>query len=227
MIILDDIWIVIPAYNEGRVIADVVKNVSKSYPNIAVVDDCSTDDTFAHAQSAGATVLHHSINLGQGAALQTGISFALARGAKFIVTFDADGQHQVDDINTLLKRREEQNADSVLGSRFLGETERMPAIRRFILKAAVIFMRLTSGLQLTDAHNGLRLFTRETAMQIRIRQNRMAHASEIINQLASMKVKVVEAPTKVVYTDYSMAKGQSSMNSFRILAELLVGRLSK
>ena len=224
---MDDIWIVIPAYNEGRVIADVVKNVRESYPKIAVVDDCSTDDTFSQAQSSGATVLRHAINLGQGAALQTGISFALARGATLIVTFDADGQHQVDDIETLLKRRDAEGADIVLGSRFLGETEGMPIIRRLILKAAVIFMRLTSGLQLTDAHNGLRLFTREAAKHIHIRQNRMAHASEIINQLASLKVKVVEAPTKVVYTDYSVGKGQSSMNSFRILAELLVGRISK
>ena len=219
--------VVIPAYNEGKVVGAVVASVRAAYPLVIVVDDCSNDDTGRCAAAAGAVVLRHIVNLGQGAALQTGISYALAQGADLIVTFDADGQHRVEDIAVLMETQARTGADVVAGSRFLGTALDMPAAKRVMLKAAVQFTRLTSGLDLTDAHNGLRLFTRAAASRIRITQNRMAHASEIVDQIGALGLRMVEAPVTVIYTSYSIAKGQRLSNSISILVELLIGRLSK
>src|SRR5690348_6619366 len=178
-----DLWVVIPAFNEGPVIGKVVMAVRALCHNVVVVDDCSGDGTGAQALEAGATVLRHPINLGQGAALQTGIRYALLRGAGYIVTFDADGQHRPEDIRVLLDTQVKTGADVVLGSRFLGHAENIPRLRRMLLQVAVIYTRITSGVKLTDAHNGLRLLTRRAAERIRISQDRMAHASEMIDQI--------------------------------------------
>jgi len=197
------------------------------YHNVVIVDDCSDDDTGAQALKAGAAVLRHPINLGQGAALQTGIRYALSRGAGYIVTFDADGQHRPEDIRVLLDTQVKTGADVVLGSRFLGHTENIPRLRRMILQLAIVYMHITSGVKLTDAHNGLRLLTRRAAERIRITQDRMAHASEIIDQIGALELTVVEAPVTIVYTEYSLHKGQKLGNAFNILIELLVARLNK
>lgn len=221
------IWIVIPAYNEGEVLRDVVSGVAAFYKNIIVVDDCSTDKTGAVACEAGAVVLRHPINLGQGAALETGIRYALLRGAETIVTFDADGQHQVEDIAVLVRRQADTGADIVIGSRFLGQAQGLPWLRRIVLRLAVIFTRITSGVRLSDAHNGFRLFTRHAAEKIRISQNRMAHASEIIGQVGTLGLSVAEAPVTILYTEYSLRKGQKLSNAINILSELFIARLNK
>lgn len=215
----------IPGYNEGRVIANTIASLRKWLPNIVVVDDGSSDDTADQARGAGAHVLRHAINLGQGAALGTGIRFALLQQAQCIITFDADGQHRPEDINTLLETAQEQCADVVLGSRFLGGTDNMPRSRGWLLKAAAAYTRFTTGLRLTDAHNGLRLFTREAAQQLRIRNNRMAHASEMIEWIGASGLCVAEAPVTITYTDYSLAKGQRWSASFNILWDLWWSRL--
>jgi glycosyltransferase involved in cell wall biosynthesis len=222
-----NLWVVIPAFNEGTVIGDVVRQLRTHYRNVAVVDDCSDDNTSAAALSAGAIRLRHPVNLGQGAALQTGITYALAQGADYIVTFDADGQHRVEDIEALLDTQTRTNADVVVGSRFLGGTENMPLLRRLVLKLAVVFTRVTSGVKLTDVHNGLRLFTRHAAERIHITQDRMAHASEITEQIHGLGLSVVEAPVTIVYTEYSLRKGQKLSNAINIVADLIVGRMNK
>jgi polyprenyl-phospho-N-acetylgalactosaminyl synthase len=221
------IWIVMPAYNEGPVIGETVRGVLSKYPNLVVIDDCSTDNTWQEALAAGATVLRHPVNMGQGAALQTGFSFALSQNPDFVITFDSDGQHQVDDIARLIDQQRQSGVDVVVGSRFLGKTVDMPKFRRFVLQFAVRFMRTSSGIKLTDAHNGLRLLNHKALSAIRLRQNRMAHASEIVSQFAAQNLKVGEAPVTIVYTEYSLAKGQKLSNSFRILAELLAGSLGR
>jgi glycosyltransferase involved in cell wall biosynthesis len=222
-----NLWIVIPAFNEGPVIGDVVRGVRERYRNVVVVDDCSQDNTGSAAIAAGAIRLRHPINLGQGAALQTGLSYALAQGADYIVTFDADGQHRAEDIGVLLETQARTNADVVVGSRFLGRTDDMPALRRVVLKLAVVFTRLTSGAKLTDVHNGLRLLTRRAAERIRITQDRMAHASEITDQIHRSGLSTVEAPVTIVYTEYSLRKGQKLSNAINIVADLIVGRINK
>jgi glycosyltransferase involved in cell wall biosynthesis len=220
-----DVWIVIPGFNEGRVIANTVASVGTWLPNIVVVDDGSSDNTAEEAVRAGAHLVRHAINLGQGAALETGIRYALLRQAQSIVTFDADGQHQPGDIDVILNIAREKGADVVLGSRFLGGAINMPHSRRMLLKLATAYTRFTTGLNLTDAHNGLRLFTRKAAEQLRIRQNRMAHASEMVGWLGSSGLRIVEAPVNIVYTDYSLAKGQGFFSSFDILWDLWSSRL--
>ena len=220
-----DVWIVIPGYNEGRVIADTLASIREWLPNVVVVDDGSSDNTVEEAARAGAHVVRHAINLGQGAALETGIRYALRQNAEFVITFDADGQHLPGDIDVLLRTACDRKADVVLGSRFLGSAADMPSSRRWLLKLATAYTRITTRLKLTDAHNGLRLFTRKAAEQLRIRQNRMAHASELLGWLGSSGLRVVEAPVDVVYTDYSLAKGQSFLSSFDILWDLWSSRL--
>lgn len=220
------VFIVIPAYNEGSALGDVVRGLVGRFADIVVVDDGSADDTAEIAQRAGATVLVHPVNLGQGAALQTGLAYALSRGAGYIVTFDADGQHDADDIPRMIATLARHGAQAALGSRFLaGSSTNATRARRLLLKAATVFTRATTGLKVTDAHNGLRVFTAAGAARIRIRQNRMAHASEILEQIAADRIPYVECPVNIRYTDYSRAKGQSGFEAFNILVDLLMQRL--
>jgi polyprenyl-phospho-N-acetylgalactosaminyl synthase len=224
---MKSLWIVVPAYNEQSTIQQVVAALIRFSPNVIVIDDCSTDLTAIRAGAAGARVLHHPINLGQGASLQTGIEFALQSRASHIVTFDADLQHRAEDIPSLLEALRRAGADFALGSRFLGGATNIDLSRRMLLKAAVLFTRLTTGLRLTDVHNGMRAMTRRGARALRIRQNRMAHASEILQQIARSRLPYVEVPVTVEYTPYSKAKGQRLSNSVNIVLELLTGALQR
>jgi len=216
--------IVIPSYNEEHAIGGVVLELTASWPHVVVIDDGSTDATGAVAGRSGAIVLTHIVNRGQGAALQTGIDFALDRGARVIVTFDSDGQHRAEDVAALVQPIEEGRADAVLGSRFLGSTESMPRRRGLLLRAAVLFTRLTSGARVTDTHNGLRAFSAVAARKIHIQLDRMAHASEIVDQIAARGIRFVEVPVHVRYSDYSRRKGQSSLGAFRVLFDYLWSR---
>ena len=217
--------IVIAAYNEAESIAEVVRELIEIYPHVIVVDDGSEDDTAQRARAAGASVLTHLINRGQGAALQTGVSYALARGAEIIVTFDADGQHDVADLPELIAPIERGDAEISLGSRFLSRRERIPLVRRVVLRLAVLFMRVTSRVRLSDAHNGLRAFSRRAASGLDLKLDRMAHASEIVDQVAASGLPYVEVPVRVRYTDYSLKKGQKSTAALRVAFDYLMGRL--
>jgi glycosyltransferase involved in cell wall biosynthesis len=221
------IWVVIAAYNEASVIARVVADVKRAHYHVVVVDDGSSDGTGAAASAAGGVLIQHPINLGQGAALQTGIAFALAEGADVIVTFDADGQHRARDIAGLIDALSTNNAHFALGSRFLGRTLHQPLSRRILLKAATSFTRLTTGLRVTDTHNGLRAMTRVGASRINLHQNRMAHASEILHQIAESGLRFVEAPVTIEYNAYSLEKGQRLSDALMILVDLFARRLQR
>jgi len=221
---LTDVYVVVAAYNEGAVIADVLRELSDVVPNVVVVDDGSTDDTYRTACRLARWTLRHPVNRGQGAALQTGIAFALRQGAAVVVTFDADGQHRPEDVPRLVQSLERERCDVALGSRFLGTTDGLPASRRLALRAAVLFSRAASGLQLSDAHNGLRAFTRRAAERIDLRLDRMAHASELLDQIARSGLPYCEVPVHVRYTEYSTAKGQRLGAAPRILFHYLLGR---
>lgn len=220
-----DTWVVIAAYNEGRMIARVVADVRKAGYPVVVVDDGSRDETGAAAAAAGARVVRHPINLGQGAALQTGIDYALMRGAAIVVTFDADGQHRAGEIARLTEALARERADFALGNRFLGETTNLPTLRRLVLRAAVVFTRVTCGLRVSDTHNGFRAMTRRGAQAIRLRQNRMAHASEILQQIANSRLRYVEVPVTIDYTAYSLQKGQRIGDAMNILFDLFTRTL--
>lgn len=221
------LYVVAAAYNEEAVIAETVKEVTAYFPNVIVVDDGSRDGTAGRAREAGATVLRHPINLGQGAALQTGITYAIQQNARYIATFDADGQHDPRDLPQMLDALQSQDVDIALGSRFLGQATGMPRRRRLFLRTALLFSNLTTGVKLTDTHNGLRLMTRETAQRIRITQNGMAHASEFIEQIRRLELRHVEVPVNIRYTPYSLAKGQNMSNALRVLTDLVSSKVLK
>ncbi len=220
------VWFVIPAYNEGEKIAAVVSDVVP-HGNVVVIDDGSTDATGDQAHRAGAHVLRHAINRGQGAGLGTGIAYALKEGATHIVTFDSDGQHRLSDALAMLATLDSGGYDVVLGSRFLGEARNIARTRRLVLKAATLFTNFTTGLKLTDTHNGLRAMSREAAQKIHLRQDRMAHASELLSIIADLNMRYVEVPVTIEYTPYSMRKGQRLGNAARILEDILLQELGR
>ncbi len=209
-------------FNEASVVGSVIDDLRAEFPYIVCVDDSSSDDSAHAAQQAGARVVRHPINLGQGASLQTGFDFALSDPLMTeVVTFDADGQHQVSDAVEMVRKLRADELDVVLGSRFLDDRTRLSAPKRVVLKTAARWTRFTSGMSLTDAHSGLRVFDRSLLQKIRLTQNRMAHASELIDQVGEHKAAWAESPTHIVYTDYSKAKGQSLLNSVNIMVEIL------
>ncbi|MGV8857733.1 glycosyltransferase family 2 protein [Rhodoglobus sp.] len=216
------IWVVVPMYNEGTMIGTVIAGLLPTFPHVVCVDDGSSDDSVAHARAAGAAVVEHPINLGQGASLQTGFDFALSDPEmSAVVTFDADGQHLVSDALEMVKRLESEELDIVIGSRFLDDRTKLSPMKKTVLRMAALYTRITTGMGLTDAHNGLRVIGRDLLESIHLEQNRMAHASELIDQVSARKARWAEHPTHIVYTDYSRAKGQSLLNSVNILVELL------
>lgn len=214
-------WLVVPLYNEAQVVGDVVREAKKTFPNIVCVDDASTDDSVEQARLAGATVVRHPINLGQGAALRTGLDYALQDpSARYFVTFDSDGQHRVEDALGMVQKLATEQIDIVVGSRFLDGRTKPGLLKKFVLKLAVLFETLSTGVRLTDAHNGLRALNRTAASSVRILQNRMAHASEIVGEIGRNELRYAEYPVHVIYTDYSRSKGQSIWNSVNILNDL-------
>ncbi|MEJ5997717.1 glycosyltransferase family 2 protein [Corynebacterium sp. H130] len=223
-----DTWLVIPCYNEGSVIQDVIENARKTFPNIVAVNDGSADDSAARIHAAGAHLVNHPVNLGQGAAIQTGVEYArMQPGAKYFVTFDADGQHQVKDVVKMVDRLRNEEVDIIVGTRFgrpRSADDQVPWIKRVVLKTVVLLSPRTRRLGLTDAHNGLRAFNKKVAMELNLRMNGMSHASEFVSTMDELGWRVAEEPVDILYTEYSMSKGQSLINGVNILADGFLAR---
>ena len=220
------VWVVIPAYNEAKVLGDVLRELLDCNPSyqVVVVDDGSNDGTGGVAMDFPVHVLVHPINLGQGAALTTGIEYALQQKAEVIVTFDGDGQMCPGDIAILVEALFKDGVDVILGSRFLtSPPEEIPRAKKIVLRLATMLTKLLTGLKITDTHNGIRAFRAEAVRKVEITQNRMAHASEILSEIARNKLVYREVPVTIRYTDYSKTKGQSIFNSLNILFELFSG----
>ena len=221
-----DTWLIVPCYNEGTVIFDVLTHARETFPNIVGVNDGSADNSAEQIRAAGAHLVDHPVNLGQGAAIQTGVEYARKQpGAQYFVTFDADGQHQVKDVMRMIERLRTEPLDIIVGTRFAGqENSQVPWIKRAVLKTVVMLSPRTKKLGLTDAHNGLRAFNRKVAEEMNIRMNGMSHASEIVSMIEKHGWRVDEEPVDILYTEYSMSKGQSLINGVNILADGLVAR---
>ncbi len=226
-------FIVIPAYNEESKIGTVIEALQRQgYSKIIVVDDGSRDNTTEKAREKHIIVLRHLINRGQGAALKTGIDYALEQGASFIVTFDSDGQHHPEDIPRLLEPLQRGEAEVALGSRFLNENSHpqnsnTPLVRKIFLKGGALVFRTMYGVKLTDSHNGLRALSRKAAQSINITQDKMEHASEIVEEVSRHKLKYKEVPVTITYTEYSLQHGQRTSNAFRILFKMLFNKIVK
>jgi glycosyltransferase involved in cell wall biosynthesis len=217
-----DVAIVIPVFNEAGMIFEVVTEVRKTFINVICVDDGSSDGSGKIARSAGAKTFFHPMNLGQGAALQTGIEAAVSSPKiEYLITFDADGQHSVSDAIAMVERLKQGDVEVVFGSRFLDKRTEVGFLKKIVLKVAVFYTNALSGVKLTDAHNGLRAFTRNVAESIELTHNGMAHATEIVSQISRGKYKYTEIPVHIVYTEYSKAKGQSLWNSVNIIFDLI------
>ena len=212
-----------PMFNEAEVIGPVVRELTQSFAHVVCIDDGSSDGSANIAREAGARVLKHPLNLGQGAALQTGFEYVARQpGITHVITFDADGQHLVGDALEMLELAKRKRISVVFGSRFLDKRTKPGLKKRIVLKLAVLFTRVFTGLRLTDAHNGLRVLSMEALDFVRLEQNGMSHATEIVHQIAKSKLAWREYPVEVLYTEYSKNKGQSLWNSVNILIDLLV-----
>jgi len=213
-----DVWLVVPVYNEAQVIGDVVRHALETFPNIVCIDDGSRDGSADAIRASGAHLVQHPVNLGQGAALQTGIEYARSQpGAEYFVTFDADGQHQVHDVLKMLERLRAEPVDIIVGTRFKGDDSHIPLIKRVVLKTVVAISPRLRKLKLSDAHNGLRVFNKKVAEEMAITLNGMGHASEIVEMIARKDWRVTEEQVEILYTEYSMSKGQSLINGVNIL----------
>lgn len=219
----NDTWVVIPLFNEAPVVGQVIDSLKATFINVVCVDDGSTDGSGEIARQSGARVITHPINLGQGASLQTGITYAREQpGAEYIITFDADGQHRIEDALAMLALARSKRLGIVFGSRFLDDRTSLGWAKRVVLKTAVWVTNRSTGMKLTDAHNGLRVLSVEAARKVNLQQDRMAHATEIVLQLRQTELPWEEFPVEVIYTSYSKAKGQSLLNSVNILFDLIV-----
>jgi len=219
--------LIIPVYNEEKVIFDVVNAALKEFKYIVCVNDGSRDQSSRQISKTRAYLIEHPINMGQGAALQTGIEFARQLPVDYFVTFDADGQHRVKDVKAMLKKINSNKYDVILGTRFKGSTVGMKSSKRLLLKAGVKFSNAMSGLKLTDTHNGLRVFNRKVAEEMQITLPDMSHASEIIEIIAVKKYRYAELPVTIDYTEYSKAKGQPIINAVNIAFDALLRRLTR
>lgn len=219
--------VVIPAYNEAKSIGQVIDGLVNLKYEVMVVDDGSKDGTFEVAQKHGAIVLRHVINRGYGAALRTGTDYAFSKEADVVVHFDADGQFDPADISSFIKAIE-AGADMVLGSRFLGQHINMPFSRLLTLKLGIIFTWFVSGIKLTDAHNGFRAFTKKTWQSMHLILDEMAFSSEVIDEMARLKIKYQEIPVTVKYTEYSWQNSkQGKWAAFKVVKDFFMGKLMK
>lgn len=220
--------LIVPAYNEAGAISGVLTSLKNKFKYIVCVNDGSTDQTKDEIEKAGVYLVDHSINMGQGAALQTGIEFARNLPVDYFVTFDADGQHKVEDVISMLTEIKKGDYDIILGSRFLGKTIGMSKSKEIALKLAVIFSNLTSGLKLTDTHNGLRVFNRVMAEGIQITLADMAHASEFLDIIKKGRYRYKEMPVTIEYSDYSKSKGFNPLiNAINISFDALLRKVMK
>lgn len=212
----EDIWIVIPAYEEGRTIGSVIDGlIDEGYERIIVVDDGSMDDTAEIARSKGVEVISHKENCGLGAAIRTGLEEVRSMGAEVAVTFDADGQHDPEEIEKLLEALEE--ADFAVGERDRGQ---MPFNKRFGNFFLDVITRFFGG-PMTDSQSGFRAFGPKALEQIRIRSDKYSVSSEIAIQVGRKELEFRGVPIKGIFTDYSMSSGTTIASGIRIFIDIL------
>jgi glycosyltransferase involved in cell wall biosynthesis len=219
---------VIPAYNEERVIFQTIRPIIQAGHKVVCVDDASNDATGQKALEAGAIVVRHMINSGQGASLQTGFDFISQKAENFkdvdyVVTFDADGQHSLDDLDQFLDAfRNDPELDIALGSRFLSIKFKGSRLKRLVLKTMAYISKYTLGIRLTDRHNGFRVIKKDKLHHFKLKSSGYDHADEFLHIISFNNLRYIEVATNINYTDYSIAKGQPMINGFKILFDRVI-----
>lgn len=217
------VLVIVPAYNEApETLSSVLRSLRAADYPVLLVDDGSVPSCADLAAQCGCSYLAHPRNLGQGAALRTGMNYAVhAAQVEYVVHFDADGQHQVADLPDLLAPLRADEADVVLGSRFLLPDPETPLLKRYLLKGGRLFHGLLLGMWLSDAHCGLRALNRRAFAAIQLEENRMAHASEILMEIRRHQLRWMEVPVRITYSEYAVKKGQSAWKALPIAWRVL------
>ena len=218
----DNIFVVIPAKDEEKYVNQLFdKLLELGLRKIVLVNDCSKDKTKQYAElRPEVTVLDHIINLGPGAATQTGIAYALSKNAEIIATIDADLQHNPADIIRLVNHMYEHDCELVIGSRFIQNND-IPLSRRIYNKIANIVSYFLTGLYLTDSQSGLKVIRSSLASSLNLNYDGFEFCMEIIKQAKVEKAKISEIPIDVIYTPETTKKGQNLQSGIRIVARLL------
>lgn len=221
------VFIIIPAYNEGKHLAKVLRSIKKDgWENIIVVDDGSKDNTFQIAKQEGVIVTRHIVNRGAGAATQTGLAIARLYHADYAIMIDADGQHSSADLKKMLHTAEEKKVDVVIGSRFLGNNK-IPILRRIFNRIANLVTWAMAGLYVSDSQSGMKILSRHAMHKIHISSNGFEFCSEIIRQIGWYKLSYVEVPIAVSYSQDSMAKGQNFSTGVSTFFKLVIRSLMR
>lgn len=221
------VFVIVRAYNEAAVLGSTLHLLMPFGYSIVVVDDGSQDGTKSIAKQFSVHYVQHAVNLGPGAALQTGITYAVQNGADVIITFDADGQHPASQIPTLIAPILADECDVVIGSRFLNPDDLalVPRAKRFVLRVGRIVSGVLAGVWLTDTHNGFRAFSRKAAEKIRVQETGFAYATELLDQIRRNRLRLEELPATIRYSEYSRQKGQKLSNSMNIVLDLLLRKV--
>lgn len=222
------VYIVIPAYNEEKMVGQVVQEVAKEgFTSIIVVDDGSSDATSQAAQAEGAIVIRHRINRGKGAATRTGIEAAVRLGADVVVTMDADGQHNAKEIAHIIQPIMNDRCDVVLGSRQMSGGA-MPGHKLIHNKIANTITMLYSGIRVQDSQSGFRAYSRHACSLLDTTSDSYEYESEIIRLIAAHKLSYTEVPISTLYTNYSTSKlhKQDISNGIRTVYKMVWKALS-
>ncbi len=213
--------VVIPAYNEATRIGAVIRGAKVHVSDVIVVVDGSTDSTAKVATESGARVIVHAENCGAGAATMTGIDAARRLGFDTVITIDADGQHATADIPRLLQELTLKQADLVIADRF-GRKNNIPLVRRLANGIGNFVTFAVTGVYLPDTQCGFKIFGPKALSEVELRMSGFEFCTEIIREAARKRWKIVSVPSKVVYSEYTLAKGQSFASGLQTACKILL-----
>ncbi|HRN96996.1 MAG TPA: glycosyltransferase family 2 protein [Candidatus Saccharibacteria bacterium] len=226
------VCVVIPAYNEGSVIGDVVAAITKTfkqtpyYTEVVVINDGSKDNTGIVARKHGATVINHILNSGAGGATATGLSYAQQNDFDIAVTMDGDGQHDPNDVVRGVKEIISNNSDLLIGSRLI-DSKGMSRVKVLGNKGLSLITFIIFGISSTDSQSGLRIFSREALENLKWQTSGYEFCSEMLWRAKQQGLTINEYPIKAIYTDYSIKKGQNNWNAINIIKSLLKRRIAE
>lgn len=227
------ICIIIPAYNEAKVIGGVIRDIvqqlktaekSEYYFKVLVVDDGSSDDSAKIASDAGASVIQHVLNSGAGSATATGLRFALIHNYDIAATMDADGQHDIEDLLEGIAQIQKRNVDLLVGSRLINSAG-MSRVKILGNRGLSLITEIVFGVRSTDSQSGLRIFSKKAISKLQWKSSGYEFCSEMLWRAKQQKLSFDEYPIRAIYTDYSKSKGQSNWNAINIVKNLTKSRL--